>query len=60
MPLVAVMSETNKAAVGWSAFAGGTLFEIGGYLMVLEALNRKHDVPFPLLWFPVSQILKVY
>lgn len=26
---------------------GGTLFEIGGYLMILESLNRKHEVTNP-------------
>jgi hypothetical protein len=36
--------EINLEAQGWTAFVGGSLFEIGGYLMVLEALNRKHEV----------------
>jgi len=44
MPFVGVMGETNLPAGGWTAFVGGTLFEIGGYLMVLESLNRKHEV----------------
>jgi len=34
----------NLEAQGWTAFVGGTLFEIGGYMMVLESLNRKHEV----------------
>jgi hypothetical protein len=34
----------NDVAEGWTAFVGGTLFEIGGYMMILEALNRKHEV----------------
>ena len=33
--------EANLAAEGWTAWVGGSLFEIGGYLMILEALNRK-------------------
>jgi hypothetical protein len=36
--------EENDAAEGWTAFVGGTLFEFGGYMMILESLNRKHEV----------------
>ena len=45
LPSLEVMSETNEEAIGWTAFVGGSLFEIGSYLMVLEALNRKHEAP---------------
>ena len=60
LPYLGVINETNKAAGGWSAFAGGTLFEVGSYLMILEALNRKHQVLQPtisleLLHPPLSQ-----
>lgn len=36
----------NNEVGGWTAFVGGSLFEVGSYLMVLEALNRKHVVCF--------------
>jgi len=36
--------DNNLEAQGWTAFVGGTLFEVGGYMMVLESLNRKHEV----------------
>ena len=43
LPLLNEMGD-NLEAQGWTAFVGGTLFEIGGYMMVLESLNRKHEV----------------
>ena len=39
--------EQNMVVGGWTAFTGGTIFEIGSYLMVLEALNRRHEVTIP-------------
>ena len=59
MPFVGVMGETNLPAGGWTAFVGGTLFEIGGYLMVLESLNRKHEVS-PLIPYHVLLSTHVY
>ena len=47
LPLVGGQ-EDNEAATAWSAFAGGTLFEIGSYLMYVEALNTGHDELFAL------------
>lgn len=47
LPEVNSSVELNNTAGGWTAFVGGTLFEIGAYLMVLEALNRKSEVRFP-------------
>lgn len=43
LPELNAMAE-NDAAEGWTAFVGGTLFEFGGYMMILESLNRKHEV----------------
>ena len=43
LPSLNVTSQ-NNVVLGWTAFAGGTIFEIGSYLMVLEALNRKQVV----------------
>ena len=43
------VTETNNVVTGWTAFVGGSIFEIGSYLMVLEALNRKHEVHPSLL-----------
>lgn len=37
---------TNKNLLGWTAFVGGTLFEVGGYGMVVEAINRGNDIRF--------------
>ena len=35
----------------WIAFVGGTAFEVGSYLMVVEALNTGHEQLFgPALW----------
>jgi hypothetical protein len=36
----------NNEVGGWTAFVGGSLFEVGSFFMVLEALNRKHVVCF--------------
>ena len=38
----------NEAASAWTAFAGGSLFEVGSYLMYVEALNAGHDQLFAL------------
>ena len=43
LPELNVM-RLNAAAVGWTAFVGGTLFEVGSCLMILESLNRRHEV----------------
>ncbi|EIE24412.1 hypothetical protein COCSUDRAFT_40817 [Coccomyxa subellipsoidea C-169] len=36
----------NTRIVGWSALVGGTLFEVGAYCMVVEAVNRGNAVRF--------------
>jgi hypothetical protein len=41
------VDQTNNVVGGWTAFVGGSIFEVGSYLMILEALNRKHEVPRP-------------
>jgi len=43
LPSVNVMNVNNNV-IGWSGFVGGSIFEIGSYLMVLESLNRKQVV----------------
>ena len=43
------VDQTNNVVGGWTAFVGGSIFEVGSYLMILEALNRKHEVPRPQL-----------
>ena len=43
----------NASVIGWTAFVGGTIFEVGSYFMVVEALNRKQVV------IPLSTRLKV-
>jgi len=48
MPSLGV-DQTNNVVGGWTAFVGGSIFEVGSYLMILEALNRKHEVPRPRL-----------
>ncbi len=53
LPSLNVIS-LNIAAGGWTAFVGGSLFEVGSYLMVLEALNRKHEVLFTLYNWSVN------
>ncbi|KAH9855482.1 hypothetical protein C2E23DRAFT_724190 [Lenzites betulinus] len=45
LSLVGIGSD-NFVASAWSAFVGGTLFEIGSYLMYVEALNTGHDELF--------------
>jgi len=35
--------------LGYTGLAGGTVFEIGAYMMVLESLNRKQVVWIPTL-----------
>lgn len=50
LPLVNIGGDHLTAAAWW-AFVGGTLFEIGSYLMVVEALNCNHEELFgPALW----------
>lgn len=49
LPSLTVNVATNNVAAAWTAFVGGTIFEVGSYLMILEALNRKHVVPFTQL-----------
>lgn len=42
-------------AAAWWAFVGGTMFELGSYLMVVEALNTGHEELFgPALWGSVK------
>ena len=43
------VDQTNNVVGGWTAFVGGSIFEVGSYLMILEALNRKHEVSRPQL-----------
>ena len=43
LPALGVM-DLNLTICGWTAFVGGTLFEVGAYFALLEALNRKHEV----------------
>ncbi|KAI0828527.1 hypothetical protein BC628DRAFT_1363072 [Trametes gibbosa] len=45
LPLVGIGSA-NFTASAWSAFVGGTLFEVGSYLMYVEALNTGHGELF--------------
>ncbi len=50
LPLLNI-GEEHLTAASWWAFVGGTLFEIGSYLMLVEALNTGHDELFgPALW----------
>lgn len=54
LPLVDIGGD-HATAASWWAFAGGTLFEVGSYLMFVEALNTGHDELFgPALWGLVS------
>jgi hypothetical protein len=39
----------NNEALGWTGFTGGTIFLFGGFLMILESLNRKQVVCSPIL-----------
>ena len=43
LPSLNVMG-VNNTVLGWTALVGGTIFELGSYLLVLEALNRKQVV----------------
>ncbi|KAI0764700.1 hypothetical protein C8Q74DRAFT_1205533 [Fomes fomentarius] len=55
LPLENVGSDEPSAAA-WSAFVGGTLFEVGSYLMYVEALNTGHEELFGLaLWNVVGE-----
>jgi len=50
LPLLNEGSD-NTTAAAWCAFAGGTLFELGAYLMYVESLNTGHEQLFgPALW----------
>ncbi|THH16050.1 hypothetical protein EUX98_g9364 [Antrodiella citrinella] len=50
LPLVNV-GEVHTDAASWWAFVGGTLFELGSYLMLVESLNASHEQLFgPALW----------
>ncbi|EIN04636.1 hypothetical protein PUNSTDRAFT_146307 [Punctularia strigosozonata HHB-11173 SS5] len=50
LPLLNEASDHQTAAAWW-AFAGGTLFEVGSYLMLVESLNTGHENLFgPALW----------
>ncbi|GBE84485.1 hypothetical protein SCP_0604640 [Sparassis crispa] len=54
LPLLDV-GPAHPDAAAWCAFAGGTFFEVGSYLMVVEALNTGHEQMFgPALWGLVS------
>ncbi|KAH9918086.1 uncharacterized protein B0H18DRAFT_823524, partial [Fomitopsis serialis] len=51
LPLAPSQSLPHANAAAWTAFAGGTAFEIGSYLTVVEALNAGHEQLFgPALW----------
>ena len=51
LPLAPSRSPSHENAALWIAFAGGTAFEVGSYLMVVEALNAGHEQLFgPALW----------
>lgn len=51
LPLAPSHSSPHGNAAAWIAFAGGTFFEIGSYLMYLEAINAGHEKLFgPALW----------
>ncbi|KAI0328762.1 hypothetical protein GY45DRAFT_1325907 [Cubamyces sp. BRFM 1775] len=45
LPLLNIGSDDFPASA-WSAFVGGTLFELGSYLMYVEALNSGHEQLF--------------
>ena len=49
------LSGEHLTAASWWAFVGGSLFEVGSYLMLVESLNTGHDELFGLaLWGLVS------
>ncbi len=43
LPSLGVVGN-NETVGAWLALAGGTIFEIGSCLTVLEALNRRNEV----------------
>ncbi|KZT06667.1 uncharacterized protein LAESUDRAFT_725756 [Laetiporus sulphureus 93-53] len=56
LPLLPSPSPSYSVAASWIAFAGGTAFELGSYLMVVEALNTGHEELFgPALWGLVEE-----
>lgn len=55
LPLLDIGGDHVDAA-SWWAFVGGTLFELGSYLMLVESLNTGHGQLFgPALWGLVSR-----
>lgn len=46
MPLVSTTSKAHEYQAAAWAFVGGTLFELGSYLMLVEALNTGHTQLF--------------
>lgn len=46
MPLVSTTSTPHAYQAAAWAFVGGTLFEVGSYLMLVEALNTGHTALF--------------
>ena len=50
-------TTTNANIVGWTGLVGGTLFEIGAYCMVVEALNRGNTVRFGYEARPHSDLI---
>jgi hypothetical protein len=54
LPLLGIGESTYNAPAWW-AFVGGTLFEVGAYLSLVESLNTGHDALFgPAVWALVS------
>ncbi|KAI0794865.1 hypothetical protein C8Q75DRAFT_712544 [Abortiporus biennis] len=50
LPLLNIGGDHGVTAAWWG-LAGGTLFEIGSYLMLVESLNTGHDELFgPAVW----------
>lgn len=41
MPLISSAKQREPMSAAW-AFVGGTFFNLGGYLMFVEALNTGH------------------
>jgi len=57
LPLLPSPSPPHTTAAAWTAFAGGTFFEIGSYLMIVEAINAGHEQLFgPALWALVEDV----
>lgn len=46
MPLVSTTAKAHEYQAAAWAFVGGTLFEVGSYLMLVEALNTGHTQLF--------------